>query len=236
MRRFRVVRRLGGAATVLAAAGIAAVAACYPGDVTNVGELDLVVTVKDDTVNFRANSTYFLLDSVFHVRDTANPADTISISRAFDQQILNLVRTNMNSLGYTLVSNATPDVIVGVSINATRVYQAYSSYPWYGYPGYPWWPPVCCGPGWGWPGGVVVTSYRAGSVFLTMIDTDKSVAADSVVVIWEGTINGPFEGSSADAQARLDRTINQAFEQSPYLATGSIPSPVRIDDTVEGSR
>lgn len=213
------LRRLAGrGAAGCAAVAITVIAACYPGEVTNIGELDMVVTFYDDTFNFRQNSSYVLLDSVFHLRDTTNPGDTVSISRQFDQQMLNLVRTNMNALGYTVqdtTGGALPDVLTAVSIVASRNYQAYSFYPWWGYPGYPYWP-CCLGGGWGWPT-TQVTSYRVGTVFLDIIDVGRTIARDTITVIWNASINGPFEGSEAVTTERLDRLINRAYDQSGYL-------------------
>lgn len=214
------LRRLAGRGIVsCGAVGIAVVAACYPGEVTSVGELDMVVTIYDDTFNFKQNATYFLFDSVFHIQDTSNPADTVSISRAFDQQMLALVRTNMGMLGYMpqdTSGGAQPDVYTAISITASRNYQAYSFYPWWGYPGYGGWP--CClgGPGWGWPT-TVVSSYRVGTVFIDIIDTDRSTARDTITVIWNASLNGPFEGTEATTSERIDQLFNRAYEQSAYL-------------------
>ena len=217
----RGFRRLAGrGAAVGAASAIAIIAACYPGEVTSIGELDLVATIYDDTFDFRQNATYFLFDSVFHLRDSTNPGDTVSISRQFDQQMLALVRTNMARLGYTVqdptTGGAQPDVYTAISITASRNYQAYTFYPWWGYPGYPGWP--CClgGPGWGWPT-TVVSSYRVGTIFIDIIDTERSIARDTISVIWDAAINGPFEGTVATTTERIDRLFNRAYEQSAYL-------------------
>ena len=49
-------------------------ASCYPGELTNIAELDIVVTTHDDTVTFTSFATYVLLDSVVHIdlMDNAN--------------------------------------------------------------------------------------------------------------------------------------------------------------------
>ena len=209
----------------VAALAIATVVACYPGEPTNIGELDMVATVYDTAFNYQTNRTFFQFDSVFHLRDTANPADTVSISRQFDQQMINLVKTNMRNLGYIdSAPSATfqPDVYTAISITASRNYQAYTFYPWWGYPGFGW---PCCvgGPGWGWPT-TVVSSYRVGTIFIDIIDVDQSIAKDTIDVIWNGAINGPFEGSVT--MERIDRTFNQAFAQSQYLKLlAATPTP-----------
>jgi len=201
----------------VAALAITAIVACYPGEPTNIGELDMVATIYDTAFNYQTNRTFFQFDTVFHISDPDNPADTVAISRQFDQQMINLVKTNMRNLGYidsTPSQTFQPDVYTSISITASRNYQAYSFYPWWGYPGYPYWP--CClgGPGWGYPSGGV-TSYRVGTIFIDMIDVDQTVATDSIQIVWNGAINGPFEGSVT--AERIDRTFNQAFVQSEYL-------------------
>ena len=209
----------------VAALAITSVVACYPGEPSNIGELDMVTTVYDTAFNYQTNRTFFQLDTVFHIRDTANPADTVSIDRQFDQEMINLVKTNMVNLGYESVQSGTqPDVITAISITASRNYQAYSFYPWWGYPGYGW---PCCvgGPGWGYPT-TVVSSYRVGSVFIDMIDVDRSVSTDTIQVIWNGTLNGPFEGTETVTAQRLDRLFNQSFVQSEYLRLLAVnPTP-----------
>ncbi|MEE8362342.1 MAG: DUF4136 domain-containing protein [Gemmatimonadales bacterium] len=92
-----------------------------------------------------------------------------------------------------------PDVITSISITASRNYQAYTFYPW-----------------WGWPT-TVVSSYRVDTIFIDMIDVDQSIASDTIEVIWNGAINGPFEGTEAVSMERIDRLFNQAFVQSEYL-------------------
>ena len=163
--------RWGRLGTVMAAGGLVAAVACYPGQPTDIGELDMVTTFYDTAFNYGQNNTYFLFDSVFHIRDTANPADTVNISRMFDSQILALVDSNMRSLGYQpqdTSGGSQPDVYMAVSVTASRNYQAYTFWPWWGGGWYPWWP--CCGGGfWGWPT-TVVSSYRVGSLFIDMVD------------------------------------------------------------------
>jgi hypothetical protein len=201
----------------MAALAITTTVACYPGEPSNIGELDMVATVYDTAFNYQTNRTFFQLDTVIHLRDPDNPADTVSISRQFDQQMIALVKTNMVNLGYDSVPSTgpQPDVITSISITASRNYQAYTFYPWWGYPGYGW---PCClgGPGWGYPT-TVVSSYRVGTIFIDLIDVDQSIATDSIQVIWNGAINGPFEGSEPVTMERIDRLFNQAFVQSEYL-------------------
>ncbi len=208
----------GRALGAVAALAITVIVACYPGEPTDIGELDLVTTVYDTAFNYQTNRTFFQLDTVLHLRDTANPGDTVSISRQFDQQMINLVRTNMVNLGYidsTPTQTFQPDVLTSISITASRNYTAYTFYPWWGYPGFGW---PCCvgGPGWGWPT-TVVSSYRVGTIFIDMIDVDQSITTGTIEVIWDGAINGPFEGSEPVSMERIDRTFNQAFAQSEYL-------------------
>ena len=57
-------------------------ASCYPGEVTSVQQLDVVVTAHNDTVTFTSFTTFALLDSVVHIdlEDNANDRSRIVTS------------------------------------------------------------------------------------------------------------------------------------------------------------
>ena len=72
---------------------------CYPGDVTNIQQLDLVVTSHDDTVSFSSFRTYAVLDSVVHIDLEDNVNDSL-LNRENDALILARVRAGMEGMGY----------------------------------------------------------------------------------------------------------------------------------------
>ena len=78
------------------------------------------------------------------------------------------------------------------------------------------------GPGWGtWYPFPVDYFYRSGSIFIDMIDEAEIEEGEDpyISVLWTGSINGIMVDTSEGAAERLNANINQAFDQSPYLAT-----------------
>jgi hypothetical protein len=196
---------------------------CYPGDLTSVSQIDVVVTAHDDTVTFTNFATYALLDSVVHIDLEDNANDSL-LTRANDALILAQVRAGIEGMGYAEEMDpgtTTPDVIVLVGALGV-VKDAYFSYGWWPYYGWgysPGW--GCCGPGYGW--GYPATgkvSYGVGTLVITMLDPTRegTPGEDLAPVLWVGAINGLLEGSDAGQAARITNLIDQAFDQSPYLS------------------
>ncbi len=200
-------------------------ASCYPGEVTSVAQLDVVLTAHDDTVNFQSFTTYLLLDSVVHIDYENNMADDL-LDRSNDALILSEVRAGIEAMGYveeTDPGTTQPDVVllVGAIAAENTAYFSYGWWPYYG--GYPGWG-CCYGPGWGWgypSGGVGSVSYDVGTLVITMLDPDRpsnpDTEVDTAPVLWLAAINGILTGSGQ--AARLTNLIRQAYDQSPYLKT-----------------
>ena len=196
---------------------------CYPGDVTNIQQLDVVVTTHDDSVSFSTFSTYVVLDSVVHIDLIDNDNDSL-LTRENDELILSRVVAGIQGMGYVEEmdpDNNTPDVVLLVgALGVTK--RAYISYPWYPYWGWGWgggW--GCCGPGYGWgyPGGVTTVTWDVGTLLITMLDPDApSTGNDLAGVIWLAGINGILSSSASATTARITSLIDQAFTQSPYLS------------------
>ncbi len=197
---------------------------CYPGDVTNVQHLQLVVTSRDYTVSYSRFSTYVVLDSVVHIDLEDNANDSLLI-RDSDALILARVATNMEAIGYLEEMdplNNTPDVIllVGALAVTKSAYSSYGWWPWVGWGYSPGW--GCCGPGYGWgypwaPASTV--SYAFGTLLITMMDPSRpSLGFDTAPVLWVAGINGLLEGSTSNIGTRITTSIDQAFDQSPYLS------------------
>ena len=206
-----------------ALAGLALVlAACYPGEVTNVAQTDLVVTVHDSTTNFGAIRTYAMPDSVVQLFEDS--AGSIDLTDEHDSLMLALTVENMTALGYTLeddpVANGADVIVFLAKIGLENEYYVY-------YPGW------CSGGGWGWwggwggwggcwgwyyPGWVGSGSYEVGTVIIAMMDPDKrETVGDSLraAMVWTGALSGILAGSATET--RITSGINQAFTQSPYL-------------------
>jgi hypothetical protein len=65
-----------------------------------------------------------------------------------------------------------------------------------------------------------VTSYKSGTIFISLVDPDVPPAtAGNVSTIWAAALNGMLEGTNSEILARINQNITQAFVQSPYLST-----------------
>jgi hypothetical protein len=198
---------------------------CEPDSGFNtVADYDVVATFYEPDAVFDTLSTYAMPDTVMHFRD---PDDTSSadVSREHDELILGLVRTNLAWLGWqeeTDPGDNPPDVFVIVWVTTTEWLHNSSEDWWDLWDWYPHWPDAW-GPGWGtfYPHPVEYF-YRAGSIFVDMIDEVEIDEGEDpyISVLWTASINGILVDTSEGAQQRLTSNINQAFDQSPYLATG----------------
>ena len=177
---------------------------CYPGEINSTEETDMVVTLFDQKANFSAFQTFAMPDTVVHVGDDQGSGN---ISRQYDTQILNRIRQNLQQLGYTEEANpAQADVLV-VALGANTTWVSGSCYwswgYWYPYPGY-------CYP--------VAYSYTTGTIVMVMADPKMTTQSDA---LWFASINGLVsESGVGDISSRINKNIDQAFDQSPYLGAG----------------
>ena len=66
----------------------------------------------------------------------------------------------------------------------------------------------------------MVTSYKSGTIFISLVDPDvPPPQVGQVTSIWGAALNGMLEGSNSEILARINANITQAFVQSPYLST-----------------
>ena len=222
-RRFRTTWRHGR----LALLGLmVSVAGCYPGEgATNVQDLDVVLTIHDEDADFASYRTFAMPDTVLHIVGEGEDSNVIELPRTFDDLILDLVTSNMASLGYIREpdpENNAADLILlvgAVGVERTTYWYGGGCYwycwgwwpGWGGYPGY--------GPGWGWgyPPYVGSTKFEQGAILLTLIDPNGDTGENEVVpVIWGAGTSGLLSGSGSGG-TRITNAINQAFAQSPYL-------------------
>jgi len=198
----RTAKRFGLVA-ILIGCGLS-MTSCYPGDDLTPADTDIVATFFDKTADFSTAQTFAMPDSVAHVED----GTIVTNDGPYDQQILSRVRSNLVQLGFTEVQDpAQADVLVPTFATQTTwvsggCYYWYWDW-WYGYPGY-------CYP--------VYYTYETGTIVTVMVDRS---AASQRTALWVAGINGLTTGSaSADITARINRNIDQAFVQSPYLGAG----------------
>lgn len=206
MRKFRRVKTF--LIVLLFAAVSMLLNSCYPDYGLSIQDFDVVSTIKDNAQNFQVYRTYFLPDSVEKVlgdgRVVKNDGD-------YDQDILSEIVRQMEAYGYTRVATKEESDVnlhVGTSTSSTFVY--YPGY-WGGYYGwyYPWY---------GYGGGYAY-NYTTGSLFITMLDTDKFDEGSKVLgAVWAGAMNGVLDNStSVNIRTRIIQGIDKMFDQSPYL-------------------
>jgi hypothetical protein len=195
-------------------------AACYPGGAETVTDLDSVTTQHDRSANFSTLRTYALPDSIQEV--AARGGQPLPMDHSYDASILARVASNLDALGLQRVdpTTATPDADVLVTFTATR-YVDYVSYPfydvwpgWAGFSGYD--------GSWGvyypWAGTAYATVLDAGSLRIDMLDTrTANPSTKQLTAIWNASVDGVLSGSVESITQRIEKGIDQAFAQSPYL-------------------
>lgn len=186
---------------------------CYPGGPEYLDEVDLVFTAYDKEYNFSGKKNYAMPDKIVKITgELVSGSLPTFINATYANPILNRIKDNMARKGYTLVSDTTlADLIlfpaaVEVTTTSVNYYDYWGYYGWY-YPYYGWYYPY-----------PVVTSYSTGTLFMNILDKSGDLTAnDKTRVVWTGWINGLLEGSSSSFTPRINKTIDQAFTQSPQL-------------------
>src|SRR5262245_32916481 len=121
----------------LMAVSIVILAGCYPKGAEYIEELDLVYTNYYDQFDFKARTTYAILDSVIKITgDNFDDPDGNKkpefLPKASGDVILNAINTNMAAYGYTKVNrSANPDLLVLVSsMTTTNIFYYYDWWYW----------------------------------------------------------------------------------------------------------
>jgi hypothetical protein len=189
-------------------------AGCYPKGPVYVTDTDMVLTTYSDTFDFGAAQTYFLFDTIISI-EGADP-----VSEQYSNAIISEIEANMTNLGYTrnIDKPQEPDIFITTTAwtqTSTDFYYSGYDYWGYGYPGYG------VGYGWGYPyyGWATAYSYSSGTILIEMSDGKNIDTENQIIpVVWMAVINGLVQNNNAsDVQSRIQTTIDQAFEQSPYI-------------------
>lgn len=186
------------------------VSGCYPRGPEYSEELDIVVTYFNDAYDFQSKTTYARPDDIVIITGNHQEGeDPVFIPNVTATLILDRIDENMQKLGYQKVDvSEDPDLLLTPAAweTTTIVY-------WYDY-WYWWWGGYY--PGWGYYPGYV-TSYSSGTLVMGLIDPAEVGANGNPVIQWTGAINGILTGSY-DA-SRINKALDQAFDQSPYLSS-----------------
>lgn len=181
---------------------------CYPDGPATYDELDLVFTNYDDSYDFAGKGTYALPDKIVKITgNLAEGEDPEFVKEPYNTQILERIQSNMTAKGWTKVDDPeTADLALFPAVwTNTTVYYWYDYWCWYYY----WY----CG--WGYYYPTYVSSYTTGTLVMALIAAGDDYVEPSSV--WTGLANGLLSGSYDIA--RVNNAIDQAFKQSPYLAT-----------------
>jgi len=212
VRRFD--RRRTGILASLVVALILGLAACYPGGPENLGELGIVLTLKNPEGDFSGLVTYGMEDVVAELKKPGDDSST-PINPAFNDIILDELQAQMKNAGFTREmdpENNKPNVWLSVGAVETEVWLYYYSWPYYGYPGW----------GWYYPPYVGTTSFQQGTIVwqlhdLRGIDNPADPEAKPPVN-WVGSINGALKSNTSTTASDIRNGIQQGFTQSPYVA------------------
>jgi hypothetical protein len=182
-----------------------------------------VTAFRDASVNFQDLQTFAMPDVVAHF--TPATGSPLPVSRAFDGDMLDRVRSNLIARGYTPASNpqtTAPDFVVLVGATATANHAAFVSYSWFSYWGF------YSGfdsfdPGFDATWGIVypwnsaaVVSFPRGTIVVDLIPTETvQPVRKTIRSAWAGVATALLDGTltSADVTAAIDKM----FALSPYL-------------------
>ena len=178
---------------------------CYPQGAEFYEDLDVVYTNYDDTFDFGSAGTFSIPDNIVKIEgNITDGEDPEFVKEPMNSQIIQKLKSNMTALGWTEVDNpANADVVLFPAVwTNTTIYYWYDYWCWY-YPYY-------CGWGWGYPS---VTAYTTGTLVMTLVTDGPDYVEPTRV--WTGAVNGLLSG--AYDVNRVNKGIDQAFKQSPYL-------------------
>lgn len=181
---------------------------CYPQGPEFTEDLDVVLTYFQDDYDFESKQTYALPDKIVKITGNLQEGDEVEyIPDATAALILARIEENMEALGWQKVGvDENPDLLLApASWETTTIYYYYDYWYW-------WW-------GGYYPGGgyypAYVSSYSTGTLLMGLIDPEMVGANGNPLMQWTGAANGILTWSY-DAD-RVNKVIDQAFSQSPYL-------------------
>lgn len=183
---------------------------CYPDGPEYTEDLDVVLTYFNDEYDFQSKTTYARPDRIVMITGNLQEGDDpVFIPDVTAALILSQIDENMADLGYQKVDvDDDPNLLL-----TPAAWETTSIVYWYDYWSW-WWGGYY--PGWGYYPGYV-SSYSTGTLLMGLIDPTEVGANGNPVVQWTGAINGILTGSYN--ASRVDRAIDNAFDQSPYLKT-----------------
>lgn len=195
---------------------------CHPEGPEFTEDLDVVYTDYDAEFDFSTQETFALPDSIILITNqnfvaTATNNMPQTVDPVYADPLLDEIRENMIEYGWREVETVedNPDVVLLVTVNRTT--NLFYNYDW-NY--WDWWAPNTFNRfGMYYPGYTpgYISGYRSGTLMIQMANTANVGVNNNVPVVWLGIVNGLLEGDSENINLRLSGSIDQAFDQSPYL-------------------
>ncbi len=176
---------------------------CYPDGPTYIEESDIVYSNYDPEYDFSAKKTFAIPAQIVKIDDALIAGGAPSyVNPTLAGPIISAIQKNMVTAGWTQVEmNSNPDVVViPTSLETTIIVAEYWGYWGYWYGGYP-----------------TFSSYTAGTLLVSLVDSNEKDAEGKRRIGWGFLVNGLIEGSNASITNRYTSSVDQAFEQSPYL-------------------
>lgn len=218
---------------LVAASALLLLGACspYPSEDDYITDFDIVYTYYDETVSFSGYTTFAVPDKIPYLTNTPAPVYLDDTNASMATMVKNRIISNMTARGYTQVdaTDGNPDLLVSIGVLNEQVITGTPGCWWYDDPYYwDWYPDWGWDIGWGWdyyPCWGDYYSYNQGSLVVDLTDTAASVVVNcdqnnsncTLDVVWNFTINGLLADTSSSLDARIQKGIDQAFTQSPYL-------------------
>jgi hypothetical protein len=195
---------------------------CTKDTFDSTADFDAVITVESPDYDYTQNRTYAVVEEVADLSTLITDAIHIENKERWEEVILKAIHRNMKAAGYTETTGdiQEADIVVGAGIVAQERWQFYTYYPWWGWGG--WWYYY-------YPGFSYATDFSSGSVILVMIDPDQmdddtdadagaeddaGVPTDAYQAVWLAGIQSLLDSVT---ERKVNDSIDQAFEQSPYL-------------------
>mgnify|MGYP003338424520 FL=1 len=163
--------------------------------------------------------TYYISDTVGNISNKNN-ADTIIKPISTGVQLVNQIKSNLNSRGFNSVGlNNNPDVGINLFvIQDLNQSDVITPGYWWGYPGY--YDPYYYGyyDSYYYYPFSYSYSYTTGTLVIEMIDLKhRDTNNGKLVVLWTGLANGILSDYTYQNIQNAKSAIDQAFTQSPYI-------------------
>ena len=179
-------------------------------DIDDTSDLDVTITDYDTAFDYSNLCKYYIDETINY--DEGDNTDEVSEDIA--TEMFAHTQSNLDAKNYLRVNTqAEADIVVEYYVTSSN-YVAVSD--WY-YQGDYWW--------WGYNGGWYIYSpvystyymYTAGSLVTTMTSRALVDSEENPSPYWYSMLNGVVENNEESNKIRVENSLDQAFNQSPYL-------------------